>query len=566
MGLTSAMFTGLSGLNANQFRIDTIGDNIANVNTTAFKSSRATFQNQFSIMLSAGAAPGATTGGTNPSQVGMGSALGSIQKNVVGGSVETTGVPTDMAIEGEGYFIVRTPDSDQMFTRDGMFGLDASNTLVTVDGYPVQGYAADNNFNINRAQLSDLSIPVGALTIARATTAASLDGNLNAGGDLATQGTILYSQALEEGPGAPATDTTLLTNLYDPATPADPLFADGDVITLGNVLKGGRQVPENTFTVTATSTLADFMAFLQDGIGINTDPALSTTPGIRLSDTDPPTPGTMIIEGNLGTENAIDIANTAIRSTNPNFTNPFQFTSQQEADGESVHTGFLAFDSLGTPVAVNMTMVLEDKTNSGTTWRFYAESQDDTDANKVLGTSGTVSFDNDGRMISASNDLLQIDRADTGAATPINVRLDFSNVTGLTTERSTLTFGLQDGFAAGTLSSFNVGEDGIVNGTFSNGLTRSLGQVALATFINPEGLETKANNLYGIGANSGQPMIAPPMTLGTGRIKGASLELSNVDLTREFIGLVTASTGFSAAGRVITTANDLLNQLLMIAR
>src|SRR5512143_2988953 len=99
MGLTSAMFTGLSGLNTNQFRIDTVGDNIANVNTTAFKENRANFEDQMYLTMSGGTAPGSPLGGTNPMQIGLGSTLGSVQRNFTPGSVETTGIPTDMAIE-----------------------------------------------------------------------------------------------------------------------------------------------------------------------------------------------------------------------------------------------------------------------------------------------------------------------------------------------------------------------------------------------------------------------------------------------------------------------------------
>jgi flagellar hook protein FlgE len=567
MGLTSAMYTGLSGLNANQFRIDTIGNNISNVNTTAFKGSRASFQNQFSVMLSAGSGPGATNGGTNPSQVGMGTSVGSIQRNLQAGSLETTGVPTDMAIEGEGFFVVRTPEIKQAFTRDGMFALDATNTLVTADGFQVQGYGVDSDFNVDRSQLTDLSIPLGTLTIANATSAAEFDGNLNASGTKATQGTLLYSQVLEEGPGAPATAATLLSNLYDPATPANPLFAVNDVISLQDVSKGGRQISGTTFTVTAASTLGDFITFLQNELGINTDPALATTPGIRIAaGGGVPPDGTLIIEGNVGTENDISIGQVGIRSTNANFVNPFTFNEEQAANGESVYTSFIVFDSLGSPLQVNVTAVLEDKTNGGTTWRFYAESPTDTDASPVLGTTGTIQFDNNGRLLDVTNNAVQIDRANTGASTPVAFDLDFSKTTGLTTDLSTMVMTHQDGFEAGTLTSFNSGEDGLINGVFSNGLSRPLGQIAMGTFINPEGLVSGVNNLFYVGSNSGQALITPPMTMGAGRLRGASLELSNVDLTREFIGLVTASTGFSASGRVINTSNQLLNELLSIAR
>ena len=124
----------------------------------------------------------------------------------------------------------------------------------------------------------------------------------------------------------------------------------------------------------------------------------------------------------------------------------------------------------------------------------------------------------------------------------------------------------QDGFPTGTLIEFNVGDDGLITGTFSNGGLQTIGQMAMATFANPPGLIARANSIFFIGPNSGEARITAPLTLGAGRIKAGALELSNVDLSREFIGLINASTAFSAASRVITTSNDLLQQLLLIAR
>jgi len=566
MGLTSAMFTGLSGLNANQFRIDTIGDNIANVNTTAFKGSRANFENQFCLSLSDGTAPGATTGGTNPEQIGQGSLLASVQRSFLPGSIETTGVPTDMAIEGGGFFVVNTPTAGQAYTRDGTFRLNANNELVSADGFRVQGYGVDSNFNVIPGVLTNLQIPLGTASTARATSVAGFDGNLNAGGDVATRGTILYSQALEEGPGSPATADTLLTDLYDPASPLNPLFAEGDVITVSGIQKGGRELPSSTFTVTAESTLGDYITFLQNSMGISQDPAVGGTPGIRISDADPPGAGIIIIEGNPGEENGLSIERADIRSTNANFTNPFQFTEQQAANGESVFTSFLAYDSLGTPVRVNLTLTLVSKSDAGNVWRFYAESPDDTDPSPVLGATGTLTIDNNGQLSNVTGNTILLNRQNTGALNPLEMTLDFSKVTGLTTQQSTMVMTSQDGFPAGTLVNFGVGTDGTLIGAFSNGLTRTLGQVAMATFTNPEGLVGGVNNLFYVGPNSGQPVITAPETLGAGRVLGGSLELSNVDLTREFIGLITATTGFSASGRVISTSNDLLNELLLIAR
>lgn len=565
MALTTAMFTGLTGMHSNQFKIDTIGDNIANVNTTAFKSSRATFENQFAITLSNGTGPSETSGGTNPMQVGLGSQPSAVQRNFGTGALETTGVPTDMAIEGRGFFILDTPDQ-RAFTRDGTFRLNANNQLVSADGFHVLGYGVNNDFQIEAGQLTRLSIPIGTLSAARQTREANFDGNLNANGVLATQGTILHSQAFVDGSGSPVTANTLMTEMIDPAAPGSSLFAEGDVLTITNAKKGDRQLPEVQFEVTAGATLGDFLTRLQSSLGINTDDALDGEPGIRISDTDPPGAGVIIVEGNAGQANALQLELAAILSSNEAHPTPFRFTETQEAIGESVFTSFIVYDSLGTPVQVNLTLVLDNKSNTGNTWRFFAESFDDTDLSPVLGDTGTVRFDTDGEVTTVTNNQLLIDRANTGSVTPMQFTLDFSEVTGLTTRTSTLVMTSQDGFSAGTLTNFAIGKNGVINGTFSNGLTRDLGQITLATFTNQEGLIGGVNNLFYTGPNSGEPVITAPGTLGAGQVLGGALELSNVDLTREFIGLITASTGFSAAGRVISTSNDLLNELLLIAR
>ena len=131
---------------------------------------------------------------------------------------------------------------------------------------------------------------------------------------------------------------------------------------------------------------------------------------------------------------------------------------------------------------------------------------------------------------------------------------------------STLVMTTQDGRPAGTLVDFGIDPDGIITATFSNSATQVLGQVALATFTNPEGLIGLTDNTFTVGPNSGDAVVAPPRTVGGGRIAAGALEGSNVDLSREFIGLINASTGFSANSRVITTADELLQELLLIAR
>src|SRR5262249_29210941 len=132
MALTSALFTGLSGLDVNQTRLNVVGNNIANANTTAFKSSPALFKPQFYVTDQGGAPATADFGGSNPSQRGLGATVASIEKNFDPGAIEPTGKPTDMAIEGDGFFIVQ--GSEQRFTRDGSFSLNDQDQLVTSSG------------------------------------------------------------------------------------------------------------------------------------------------------------------------------------------------------------------------------------------------------------------------------------------------------------------------------------------------------------------------------------------------------------------------------------------------
>src|SRR4051794_12130613 len=159
MALTSTLFTGLSGLDVNQTRLNVVGNNIANVNTVAFKSSRALFKPQFYVTDAAGTPATDGFGGTNPSQRGLGAAVATIEKDFSVGGIESTGRATDMAIDGDGFFIVQ--GTEQRFTRDGSFSLNEENQLVTSDGSFVQGYAVGADDNIIPGKAGNITIPLG---------------------------------------------------------------------------------------------------------------------------------------------------------------------------------------------------------------------------------------------------------------------------------------------------------------------------------------------------------------------------------------------------------------------
>ena len=320
------------------------------------------------------------------------------------------------------------------------------------------------------------------------------------------------------------------------------------------------------------TTMNDYLAFLDKVLGLDGSTIGGETLGGGITIN---AAGQIIITGNEGTVQDLDIDNADMSVTYAGtpagspIDQPFIMTKSGSADGESVRTSFIVYDSLGTGLTVDLTFVLQSTTpNAGSTWEFVAESSDNDALDRVVGL-GVVEFDANGRFISATNQSFSMVRTN-GAASPLTVSMSFDDgtdaITALTDNTSVLAAVFQDGSPIGTLSGFSIGEDGIISGSFTNGLTRNIGQLALAKFSNPEGLVDAGSNLFRAGPNSGTALITSPLEFGTGRLIGGALELSNVDLSQEFINLILASTGYSAASRIITTTNDLFAQLLVLGR
>ncbi|MBI4717325.1 MAG: flagellar hook-basal body complex protein [Planctomycetes bacterium] len=565
MSLSAAMLTGFTGIKSNSVGVDTVGDNLANVNTTAFKNQRTLFETLLYRTISEGEGPSATSGGTLPRQIGSGSGVASIQRNFEPGGIDSTGFPSDLAIDGDGFFIVNSPAGDQLYTRDGSFRLDATQTLVAANGNPVQVFAADAAGQITPGTLSNLVIPLGTATEAVATSQAVMNGQLDAAAGVASQGAVVATQPLATASGAAAGATTDLTDLVDDN--GVPLFATGDELAI-NGTKGGIATPESIFVVGTTgSTLGELARHLEAAFGINTDPAAGGAPGVTVAAGPTPAAGSLVIASNVGEINAVGLDAGSITNRTGAVASPFAFSTVTPALGDGVTTSFGVFDSLGNLVDVRLRAVLESKSDAGTTWRFFAESEGDSDASSVLGT-GTISFDANGQFVAATGTDLTLDRANSGAATPLAVTLDFSSLTGLASPdgESQLIMASQDGAPAGIMTGFGIDDEGVVTGAFSNQQTRVLGQVALATFRNNEGLVALSDNTYAVGPNSGDATIVAPRTGVAGAIVSGGLEQSNVEIAREFINLIQNSTGIAAASRVVRVSDELLQELLLLAR
>jgi flagellar hook protein FlgE len=586
MASTTALFTGLSGLISNSRRLDVIGNNISNVNTTAFKSNRMQFTPTFSRNFTLGTAPGTNSGGTNPGQVGLGVTVAGTQRNFNNGAIGATGVATDVAIEGDGFFIVDVAGT-RHFTRAGNFVRNPQNELVTQSGARVMGFGVDEQFNVIEGDLVPLSVPVGTLTLAEASRNVIFNGNLNASGSVGTTGSVhtgraWFTDAALTIPVGASTDITSTDIYMSDGAGGSVLAFDSSTnpksITISGVEKGGKDLGSKTFAFSATSvagadangaTLGDFTDFLEDVLGLdNSGVGSSSNLGGNVTIN---AGGQLVITGNEGTvqDLALETADFVINTPGAGSGQPLVLQKSGSANGESVRTSFVVYDSLGTPLTIDLTFTLQQTSASGgTTWQFVAESNDNDAVSRLIGL-GEVTFDATGRFTNATNQSFSITRTN-GAVSPLTVNMDFNSgtdaVSSLTDSASNLAAVFQDGSPIGTLSNFSIGEDGRISGSFTNGLTRTIGLVALAKFSNPEGLVDAGDNLFRTGPNSGTPLVAKPRDFGTGRLVGGALELSNVDLSQEFINMILASTGYSAASRVITTTDELINQLLVLGR
>jgi len=592
MGSTSALLTGLSGLTANTRRLEVIGNNISNSSTTAYKSTRINFSTTLLRNFGLGSGPSATNGGTNPFQVGLGVRVAGTQRDLNVGPINPTGRPTDLALDGEGYFIVDRAGR-QLYTRAGEFQLNSERQLTNLAGDRVQGYAVDENFNIIEGQLTDLSIPLGALSITRATSNVFFQGNLLANVDnIATQGdAFVFDDVFADvGGGFLAGATTLIDNLQDPSgAPGAALFpAGGNVpyeFTLSGVMKGSRTLPDATLTIDATTTMNDFVTFINNALGLDETEANPLAPPATMGASYDPATGELSILGNLGEDNRLNFDNAMfdiVDSTDAVVSTDYRgLTQSRAADGESAATRFTVYDSLGNPLDVVLTMTLTSATTDGpTSWRYIVETPENADAASAVVppdfavAAGTIDFDSNGQIVTTAPVSVTIQRDNLGSDDPLTFNLIFDSDRGSLTALmdaqddadSLLASNEQDGIPFGVLDNFNVGRNGVITGAFTNGLTRTIGQVAVANFTNPAGLVETGDSLFSVGSNSGTPIVTSAGQFGTGSVVERALEGSNVDLANEFTNMILTTTGYSASSRVITTSDQLLQQLTQLVR
>lgn len=544
MSLLNSLFSGVSGLKNHQTMLDVIGNNIANVNSTGFKGSRVTFSDTFNQYIRYGTDPSETSGGTNSFQVGLGMKVSSIDRNWTQGTFNQTGITTDMALQGDGLFIMES-NGKQYYSRAGAFVFDAEGKLVNPQtGAIVQGKVATEDGIIPPGNnLEDIFIDTNLRLPAVATTATSWGGNLNSTATLTRTEDFVQSGNINSSIAIGATETDSNT-IYD---------------NNGNAY---------TMNITYTKTAADTYTMTYDVLDADSNSVVGG-----------PQNHTLVFNAGTGALATIDgAAPAAITIQNAALGIDFDFdldgvtqtastttvsSTVDENREPTVITGTLSvFDSLGN--AHNLTLKFTKTANNQWNWSTSAPSPATLENNE-----GTITFRTDGSIDSISPNPPVIRLTPSGGASAQNIKLDFgSGFSGITqTSANSVVSALsQNGSAAASLSNLNVDQYGYIVGVFSNGESRNLAQIMVATFANRNALTSVGDNMYTVAPNSGEALVSELGEASGTTLQSGALEQSNVDLSEEFTKMIVSQRGFQANARVVTTSDTLLQEITNLVR
>ncbi|WP_028974878.1 flagellar hook protein FlgE [Spirochaeta cellobiosiphila] len=459
-----SLYAGVSGLQNHQTRMDVIGNNIANVNTTGFKKGRVNFQDMISQTLSGAARPTEEVGGVNPQQVGLGMTIATIDTIHSQGSLQSTGVNTDLAIQGNGLFILKNGDKSY-YSRAGAFGIDENGLLVNpANGMRVQGWMVEDidgqSFLNTSRDVEDLVIPVGSKDPAAATSEVNLACNLD-------------KRTPEIPEGATAAD------IQEGTWTLDKKIYDG----FGN---------EHRMTINFTKVNGVNNQW-QATVVIDPDSEISTNPTLDIGG-----------NGNDGNTFIVD------------FDNLGALTNVSDGQGDALNQGTIQI-----PVSFDVLDSTPDGTGAVERQTF----------NLTLGEIGS-----------------------------------YTNTVTQFAETSSTKAYKQNGYPMGYLENFKIDQSGIITGVYSNGTNRVMGQVALASFTNPGGLEKAGESTFVESNNSGEANIGPSGIAGKGKFIAGALEMSNVDLAEQFTDMIVTQRGFQANSKTITTSDQMLQELLTLKR
>jgi flagellar hook protein FlgE len=496
-----SLYAGVSGLRVNQVRMDVIGNNIANVNTVAFKSSRVSFKEGFTQLLQGASSPVGD-------QIGLGMQVGSIDQIFDQGNLETTGLNTDVAIQGDSFFMMRRGNQTN-YTRAGNFQVDSTGLLVApANGFVVQGRMYENGMLQDGIQ--DIRIPFGQKVAAKATTEVALTGNLSA------------SAPVFQGNFQSAADRALPVNAKA-ATESQISVYDS---------QGGKHDVKIQMWKTGANTWNWQIDPTASGITVDFQTSASSPPA-NIALPVPPT-GYQILPANVKVYSA----------SGDEYVSPADFSV-----------------AAGPPPVVSFTANMPS--NSSIKVSYFMSPTVATASEN----SGTFTFDSSGIMDTNVSAALNFG---VPGADPVEVNIKLSGgVSGITQFASTASSAVlrdQNGFASGTLQNFGIDRFGTINGAFSNGMTLSLARIVLADFNNPSGMVRVGDNMYQESGKSGGAVLGFALEGSQSQITSGALEMSNVDLAQEFTNMIVAQRGYQANGKVVSTSDEMLQELMAIKR
>lgn len=561
--MSYALSSGVTGMQAHQKMLDVAGNNLANVNTTAFKSSRVTFAEMLGQTIQQASQPTDRVGGTNPQQMGSGVTLANITADIGQGSIVNTGNPLDVAIEGEGYFVLSDGEGS-VYTRAGTFGVDQNGHLVDPGtGYRVQriGLTGEQD-GFQVAGDTSIRVPYDVALPANPTAEVTLTGNLSSDATGVDQAQVLTSNLAYTRSDEDATDATEIDQLDQFSGGSDPggelAVGETGTITISGYNKDGTAFSSGlTFAVDGSTTIANFVNHLNTNV-LSGATASFASGRIRITDDE---------SGYSKSDIQFAYSGTGSLATPPYF----ELTT---VGGDEVkNVNIAVYDSQGGKHVLSAALVRADTVN---TWDMVLTS--------VTGNTQEITPDN--RRVSG----LAFD-AQTGAfagipdtempefvmtfnhdvAHPQTIGLNLGTAgsfDGLTqfAGNSTAVAREQDGYEAGSLSAVSVNNEGVLIGAFTNGVKKDLATLQIALFKNPAGLQNSGGGYFAPSANSGGAVATQAMSTGAGTIHGSALEKSNADVATEFVNLIQAQNGFQANARTIRVANEILRELTNLIR
>lgn len=524
MGLGGALYSGVSGIRAHQNMLDIIGNNLANINTYGYKSSRLLFSDLLSQSMPTG-------GSGNPMQVGKGVKVGSITTNFTNGTLETTNNPLDFAIDGEGFFVVNGGSKD-FFTRVGAFSINEDNYLIDSNtGYKV----LDTNGK-------EITLPVDSTVPGKATSKAYVTGNLDASASSSTAEVLIMSNALTASGTAATTATTL--NSLDSNT-AD--YVAGDTILITGTKSDGTAVSA-TYTYAAGDTVANLLA------AINTAFSGDATASLDSS-------GKIIIKANTAGSDKLSLTLTDGGSNTGATT-----WTDHTFSGATYTTSVIVYDSQGSrhTITLRFTKQMDNKWDL-TAFMDSSEGTFASSDNKITG----ITFNDDGTFSTSGDTTLQFKFNGISSTQSVIFDLGTSGkYNGLTQNGgdSTAAVTSQDGYEYGTFDTLSVDSGGTIKALYTNGITQTVATLKIALFNNLNGLAKVGNNLYEQTTASGEPIYVTANSGRAGSISSGYLEGSNVDMATELTSLITAQRGFQLNTKVITTADEILAEVVNLKR